>query len=175
MVDNLDVLRRKDVERHLKTCSQCARFLDQIRLLRLRLKNLTPVKTSDSFQVLLRERIRREMAGKRRTAASSTSFTKRWIPAFGFVVLVLIAGIWMIDQKTSFFDSGDNEGGIARSTTPGEESFDGQVQYVINDFPSRISVSRTEDAEGAESVVEDSLIRQNDWEDVRARLTPVSF
>ena len=171
----LDALRKKDLERHLQECSRCARFLDQILLLRSHLKTLTPVKTSDSFLVLLRERIRREVAGKRRTGVVSVSFARRWIPAFSLGILVLIMGFWVLDQKTSFFDSIDSNRRITSSALPEDGNFDGQVQYVIDDFPNRISVSRIDGKKEAKLANEDSLILERNLEEVRARLTPVSF
>ena len=64
--DELDILRRKELERHLKACTLCSRFLEQIRSLRSQCKQLSSVSISEEFHIPLRERIRRENAGKRK-------------------------------------------------------------------------------------------------------------
>ena len=171
----LDVVRKRELEHHLKTCSVCASFLEEIRRLRSDLKHLTPVKTSESFQVLLRERIRREIAGKGRKSAPFAFPAWRWIPALGFGVLVMIGGLWMLDQKTSFFHGRADEPVMSRSSVAEDGYFDGQVQYIVGEFPNRVSLSRVDTGRERELTNEDSVQLQSDLEEVRARLTPVSF
>lgn len=171
----LDILHRKSVERHLKECPRCTSFSNQIRVLRSHLKRLTRVRASEGFEVLLRERIRREIAGRGRSTVLSISFNGRLILATGFSLLLIVMGFWMLDQKTSFFNSLSPETEAVRYSLSREEDTESQVQYVIDDYPSYFSTSGTESERGSELAGKDSLLRQANMEAVRARVTPVSF
>lgn len=171
----LDILRKKELNSHLKECSQCAQFLSKLRLLRSHLRGLTPVRTSDSFHLLLRERIRREIAGKRRITVPSFSLPTRWIPAFGLVLLVIIIGSWIMVRRTSLFKPSGSEMRVTQSSRLRGEDFHGHVDYVIDDFPNRVSVSRVDNERGTRFIDRDSLILPDTLEGVRPRVTPVSF
>ena len=56
----LDVHQKHELEKHLKSCSCCALFFSQCRQLRKRLQNLPRLAASETFHLLLRERIRRD-------------------------------------------------------------------------------------------------------------------
>ena len=171
----LDILRKKDLEHHLKVCPQCLHLLNQMRTLMSHLKKLPPVKASDDFQILLRETIRREIAGKRKAMSSSYNFTRRWIPAFSLGVLVILAGFFLLDRKTSLFKSPGSEANMARFATPyGEDSGD-QVQYAIDEFPSSVSIARSQNDRGIRLADDDSLQLRKRLEDIRNRVTNVSF
>ena len=172
-VDNeLDILRKNELERHLKACTQCSRFLEQIHQLRSQCKQLSPITATEEFHVLLRERIRREMAGKRGALTPSIAFSARWIPAFGMMLLLIGVGFWMLDQKTSFFGSSDNRVAVSQVPTDNRREYEGEVQYVIDDYRDIISISRIEE----EPVINpDSVLHETEQEYIQNRLTPVSF
>ncbi len=176
LVDNeLDILRRKELESHLKTCTSCSRFLEQIRNLRSQCRQLSPVQVSEEFHVLLRERIRREMAGKRGSFSPSISFSGRLIPAFGMMLVVICLGFWMLDQKTSFFDTSGNGIVVTQMPLAEQEDFEGEVQYVIDDYRNPVSISRNSEADGAPVAYTDSVLRGLEQDYIQNRLTPVSF
>ncbi|MBN2030556.1 zf-HC2 domain-containing protein [bacterium] len=176
LVDNeLDIPRRKELESHLKTCTACTRFLAQIRNLRSQCSQLSRVKVSEEFHILLRERIRREMAGKRAVFSPSISFSGRLIPAFGIMVVVICLGFWMLDQKTSFFEPSSNKMTVSQMPLIEQEDFEGEIQYVIDDYRSPVSISRSSE-EGETFIAEtDSVLRGLEQDYIQNRLTPVSF
>src|SRR4030042_4142907 len=96
MDDELDILHRKDLESHLKVCEPCSLLANRCRSLKKRLKDLPQVKASDEFPILLRGRIRRELAKKRTYRPNFFFFPNRWIPAVGMAVVLLVAGVWMV-------------------------------------------------------------------------------
>jgi anti-sigma factor RsiW len=171
----LDTLRKKELKLHLDECPECAHFLNRVRLLKLQLKKLPEVKASEGFHFLLRENIRRELAGRRKTVFASSSLTRRWVPALGFTLVTLIVSFWIVDQNTSLFHARGNEAEISRSPGPSGGEIEGQVQYVMDDFPSRVSVSRTDNQDGQRIVEDDSLLQRRNGDEVRSRLTKVSF
>ncbi len=176
LVDNeLDILRRKELESHLKTCAACSRFLEQIRNLRSHCRQLSSLQVSEEFHVLLRERIRREMAGKRGAFSPSISFSGRLIPAFGMMIVVICLGFWMLDQKTSFFETSGNRMIVSQMPVVEQEDFEGEVQYVIDDYRNPVSISRSSGAEEAPVAKTDSIFRSLEQDYIQNHLTPVSF
>jgi len=171
----LDIARRKELERHMKECPHCASFLNQIRILKSHLRNLMPIKTSDNFQILLREKIRREVAGKRTSAVPSFYITRRWVHAFGIALIVITVGFWVLDHHQPIFRSQENAFQAIHSSSSFESRFDGNIQYVVGDFTDRISISRENKKRSTETPNEDSLRLQKNLEEIKARLTPVSF
>jgi anti-sigma factor RsiW len=174
--DELDVLQKKLVEQHLKECLNCKGFLNQIRSMQSRIKNLSNIQASENFHILLRERIRREMAGKREFVPRTYGFSLRWIPAAGLVVLMVISGFWMIDKKTTVL----NKSIIAEATKPSPVSssgsqFNGQVDYVIDDYPAPSSVSISRDDRKPSSAAVDTVYLPQENNGVQAFLTPVDF
>jgi anti-sigma factor RsiW len=168
--DELDIHQKKEVEKHLKECHHCALFLNRMRRLRSHLTGLTPMKASENFHILIRERIRREVARKR-SGVTSTIIIRRWIPAFGLTVLIAVVGYWILDQNTTVFHPASD----VRPSSVSSENFDGQIQYVIDDYPDRLSVSR-EDEESRDSYVSGDTIRsEEDRERIQTHITPVSF
>lgn len=163
----LDTLRKRDLLRHLEECPNCTQCLNKMRLLKSRLKSLTPIQVSDGFNILLRECIRREASGKRRSIPARP-WTRRWVPAVGIALVLIVTGVWILDSREVFR-------GKPVSGEPNfrELSSPGQVQYVIDDFPSSISISRDESDRPREAY-EDTLRLQRDAE-VRRRVRTVSF
>ncbi len=173
--DELDVQEKKEVEQHLKVCPHCMHFLNQLRRLRSHLRELPTIKTSENFHILVRERIRRDLARQRRAKQSSTIIVRRFVPAFGLTVLVALVGFLVLDHRDSLVDKTAGSGGGISVSTRSDEDFSGPIQYVIDDIPSRISVSRR-DGDGESRVVdEDSVYRMDRAEEFRTRPTPVSF
>ena len=171
----LDILQQKFAEEHLKKCPNCDRLIKQIRSVKDHIRNLSKIQTSENFHILLRERIRREMAGKRELLPVSSGFSYRWIPAAALCVVMIIAGFWMIDRKTSLF----NQTYIAEvekaPSAPSNVRFRGEVDYITDQYPtsSSLSVSRN-DTELPRTVMDTLSVPQSDGS-VQAFLTPVDF
>jgi anti-sigma factor RsiW len=169
----LDPTREKQVSRHVEECCDCARLLHKIRLQRSCLKNLKPLRTGENFNVLLHERIRREMAGKQ--GLFHPVLDRRWIPASAVAVAVLAVGVWMLTRQAA------GPAGlpipVAVNLTPAAPSAEARrqrVQYVIDDYaPAGAAVSSPDTTVGA--VPADSTGRIRNLEALRGRLVPVSF
>ncbi len=178
LLDNeLDIFQKKNLEKHLKECINCSNFLSRARLLKSYLKKLPRIKASENFQILLREHIRREMAEKKKVAVGRGLIIKRWVPAFGIAFFLILIGAWVFNRGIPFPHS--LKGKVATNSTtrlhPGD-TFNGKVQYVIDDFPSGISLSNSESQMDSSSAIKsDSLLLNNGLEEVKAHLTPVSF
>ncbi len=171
---DLDILQKKLVEQHLKECPGCNGFINQIRSMRSRIRNLSNIRTSENFHILLRERIRREIAGKREFFPHMTGFSLRWIPAAGLVIVLIVSGFWMIDKKTTIF----NKTIIAEATESSFNSgsqFKGQIDYVIEDYPASSSVSVSRDDKNLSSASVDTIYLPQQNNGVQAFLTPVDF
>ena len=170
----LDILQKKLVDQHLKECPHCMGFLNQIRSMRSRIRNLSSIQTSENFHVLLRERIRREMAGKREFFPRTYGFSLRWIPAVGLVIVMVVSGFWMIDKKTTVL----NKTIIAEATKSSSDSgsqFKGQIDYVIDDYPASSSVAVSRDDKKLFPAAVDTIYLPQQDDGVQAFLTPVDF
>jgi anti-sigma factor RsiW len=170
--DELDVHQKHELEKHLKLCASCSIFLSQCRQLRKRLQTLPRLAASETFHLLLRERIRRELAGKRRTSSPLFfSAPRRWIPAIAVALLLIAIGILLRDQKQIMFQSPQTR--IADTNEAGERVKE-NVRYVIDEYPGGVSLSR-DDSKRTPTAVRDSLLLQQETQRVRPHLTPVSF
>lgn len=171
----LDPEREKQVSRHVEECCDCARLLHKIRLQRSCLKNLTPLKTRENFNMLLHERIRREMAGK--PGLFRPIFDRRWIPVSAVAVTVLAVGVWMLNRKTPA--PADLTAPVALKPAPSATvsataAKRPRVQYVIDDYvPAEAATASADSAGGA--VPLDTSERVRNLEALRGRLVPVSF
>jgi len=146
--DELDTHQKRELEAHLKICPQCERFLNRIRQLHSHLKELPTLKTSENFHILVRERIRRETARSQGRHASSQTWARRLVPAFGVVTVLTVVGLWLRDNQTVIHNPTNSSQGRSMAAQPSGEGSDDQVQYVIDEYPDRLSVSR-ESSEGA--------------------------
>jgi hypothetical protein len=174
--ENLDTVGRKELEHHLKVCTSCNRYMNQIRLLRSHLRELTPIEASENFHILLRERIRRDLARSGRRHVKPL-FTRRLIPAFGLTVVLVTVGIWFLDQRSIPIGTPGTSDSLSEYQPDSSlrSRFDGQIQYVIDDYPNPISVSRQDDARVPKLATEDSVLLKENRERYRSRMTPVSF
>ena len=179
LLDNeLDIFQKKNLEKHLKECLRCSSFLSRVRLLKSYLKKLPSIKASENFQILLRERIRRETVGREKIAVTRASIVKRWAPAFGIAFFLIMIAVWILNFGIPFSHS--PEGKLVTNPTiksSNVETFNGKVQYVIDDFPTNASLSKSNSTDQRDSslIGSDSLLQNNSFEEIKAHLTPVSF
>lgn len=108
---------KSEFNQHLTDCRECTDRLRQMKALKHHLKKLNPVKTSDTFHVVLRSRIRRELT--RHTFAQKIGFYFQTykLPAFatGAVALILISFV----SFYTFFNSENPAGQTPLSVSDG--------------------------------------------------------
>jgi len=139
--------------------------------MRICLKQLPDVKVSEGFNLLLRERIRREAIGK--SPGTYSTGGRLLIPAMGIALLVLIIGIGVSDQNSSL-----TSGSLGYRTVAGESEgdflpFQGKIQYIIEELPSASAVRLERRNDSREPSNSDSMVGSHP--PVRVRAIPVSF
>ncbi|MBN2202307.1 hypothetical protein JW777_10165, partial [bacterium] len=128
-----------------------------------------------NFNVLLHERIRREMAGK--PGLFHPILDRRWIPVSAVAVAVLAVGVWMLNRK--FQAPAALTAPVAlkpapEASAPSTAARRPRVQYVIDDYvPAETALASADTAAGAVPVDTSERIRNLDA--LRGRLVPVSF
>jgi len=171
----LDGSRKGEVKRHLDECCDCKKLLRQIRAQRKALKRCASLKTNDSFFVLLQDRIRREVAGKRAPGTGAFFGSRRWIPASAFALVLVAAAGLILTRKTAEVAAPGRITAAVQASKPAPA----KVHYVIDDYPAAgPSVSAPASAR-SDTLVRmasaDSARRVVDFDALRGRLTPVSF
>lgn len=174
-IDNeLNSSRKKELRHHVESCQDCDCLMEQMRVLRTELKSLPRIQASENFNVILRDCIRREAVGKRR---SSGPFVGWWwmAPAAGFAVVAIAVGIWAFLPRGTEAPVSSTPAQTVRSSAPVARRFHGRIQYVSGEYPDRVSVSRTDvpDEEGRTS--RDTLRYREPVSDFSSRMTTVSF
>ena len=144
---NLSGQSKSEFEEHIQSCSDCAQTVQHLKTLQVQLKQLTPVKTSDAFNVILRSRIRYELEKPSLWDQVVTYFLVNRVPAFatGFAMLLLVSFF----SYSLFFRSNDrsdvfvpvevaNEQPIAQTFYPSSKKSNQpakqDVYYVIDQF-----------------------------------------
>ena len=173
--DELDTFHKKELRHHLKICPQCAHFANQVRLLKSELRNLPPIKTSDGFQLLLRERIRRELAGKTATHFHTFSITKHLIPALGLVAIIAFSGYWLFEGYPPYSRPSPVSNQITQSSILENNDLGDRIQYVIDEYSDPLTVAKSDSQSRVEVARGDSVLQNKDMKDEHSRLTPVSF
>ena len=97
---------------------------------------MRPISASEGFQVMLRECIRRETAGRRRSVRYAPL---RWAPALGVAAILIVAGVWLVDSGV--FHGSD----AGPQTAESRSVIDGRVQYVMDEYPRTVSIARSDD------------------------------
>ena len=167
----LDPQAEKQVGRHVEDCCDCARLLRSIRAQKSALKRLTPIETRDTFTVLLHERIRREMAGKRGFLFRPALEGRRWIPASALALVLLAAGLWMLDRKTAPRPGS----AVSLGSAAAPEQKPVRVHYVMDEIPQTRLASVSPAEPGQNGAAMDTTERVRNFDGLRDRLVPVSF
>ena len=168
----VDSQRKKHLYDHLSECPQCEKFFSRCKALKARLSSLEQIRASDTFHILLRERLRREAAGNRRWIRPVLPGYMRWAPAVGVVALAVFIGVLVTDRGTPLQEGEYSE---IRASASGRDPFQGPVQFVIDDYPQRIAVARDDRSRSGTITGPDSLRPIDRVESERPRVTPVSF
>lgn len=171
----LDFLQKNNINKHLKACHHCSDFFKRMNRIQSYLKRLTPVESPDSFLILLRERIRREMAGK------PNNFHLQQFPLWKLAaisccsVLIFILGFRMLDQRTWKKTRSPvhfNQMGLTDSSV---DNLMTDVHYVLDDFPAEGSQTGFLQQERQDKVEIDSNQVKETLEMIQAQLKPVKF
>jgi len=136
--------KRVTFEEHLFACRNCSLTFQRVKILKARLRQLTPVQTSPAFEIVLRSRLRREL--------DSLTFWDRileyfpWggrIPAFAFSLLLLfLLSYVVVDLLKPLASSSEYAGSTAVQTS----------SYNLTEFQGPLSPGN-----GKASVVEERV------------------
>jgi len=87
--------QKSEFRQHIDQCRKCADTLSGMRVIKTHLKELTPVKTSNTFHVVLRSRIRRELERATLRDRFIVYIQTHRLPAFAtsFAALIVISFI----------------------------------------------------------------------------------
>ena len=166
--DELEQDAKKEIDKHLDECPNCNGFVKELLRLRTYLKSLSPIQTSEGFQYLLRERIRREMSGKR---IKQKQWSTYWVPAFAAGVMLIVSGYVFMNRNSDVTSVPQNT--LSQQSTLRQPVPD-QVDYVLG-TEQQVAQQNEEKANINEQVASDSLIREQNLRRIQARITPVSF
>jgi anti-sigma factor RsiW len=166
--------RKEQLEGHIQACPHCSDFYRRLKRQKEFLKGLKPIRTEDHFIILLKDRIRREMAGKRAASRPAAWFSWKWAAGFASIVLVAAAAFMFSNERLL-----KNRGQAAASVKPAAPPSSSRTaskpdQFVINDFkasPRPASAAPKKAVVTADTVKPDS----GAFDELKARLAPVSF
>ena len=164
-------IQKRELEGHLKDCDGCSQLFESLQQCRSHLKSLTQIKCSENFQILMRERIRREVARKGLSRSPFYSTRFRWVAVAGFAVIIVITGIWFTDTRRPVSQQAESQ---APQSDINQAKYQGQIRYVAGQNPNRISIAR-DDTKDSLSTSGDSLLAEKQTENPPLNVTPVSF
>ena len=156
---------RNQVLQHIRECNLCKQFYQNLSSLKNELRQMKPVKAPDSFQVMLHERIRREMAHKsspERSRYSGRRWTAVFLVAAAIVVVVLV--FRPFSNKTA-----SNPVAVQASLDEYERL---NVRYVIDDLDEELNIPKSASAVASRI---DSLLGEESESLISQMAQPVRF
>lgn len=170
LLDNESSVKdRNEIKNHLQNCSECRGYHERLLNLQKFFSSFPSVKTSDDFNVLLRARIRRDLAGRSKIKTNYSFLTHR---GFGIAITAAVVIFSLILFNPIHIFKNAPQSRLKISNKSGKD-FDGNVQYVIDEYFESVSLSR-DDNKNNPMTVEDSLIIHNN-NNIKSRITPVNF
>jgi anti-sigma factor RsiW len=178
---DVDSADKKHLETHLRDCPDCSESFQRFQRQRDCLRRMKSIKTSDHFLILLRDRIRRDLAGKSKTSRSN-GFSWQWATVFGTAAALTFVGVWVFGIRSVKSVSPARYAGTAPvskpAARPAPKPANRPVQYVLEDYQSASArpapAKKTEKPETRKAA--DSLnVARGSFDELRSRLTPVSF
>jgi len=169
--DNLNETGKNELDAHLKICTKCLSFSKRVKHLKEALTSLPKVEVSENFNILLRERLRRELARQKQPVVK----TKFFVPAFA-VVVFLIIGLYSVNTFNIL--KRDNNTSTAERIIPNREYNTNKynIQYVIDQYGvEESSIGNKSQAKNSNKNLSDTLKSIRNVDQIKARLTPVSF
>lgn len=171
----LEILQKKEMENHLKSCKKCNDFYNRMYKIRSYLKKLTPVKSPESFHILLRERIRRELAGKANYFHFPQAPTWKWATILSCGLIISILGFRMLDQKT--WQDPRNQNSIIQvgAIHPSNHHLKTSIHYITDDVPSEDPGSSSIEQQKRNEVAGDTSRAKRTIENIQDQIKPVKF
>ena len=156
---------RDQVLQHIRECPLCEQFYENLSSLKKELRQMKPVKAPDSFQVVLRERIRREMAHKSSPEHLGLPGL-RWAAAF----LVAAAAVVVLLVFRPFSNHTASNPVTVQASPDEYEKLN--VRYVIDDLDQELNIPQS-----ASAVVSriDSLLSEESESLIPQLAQPVRF
>ena len=157
---------------HLKVCEDCLAFSNRVKKMKQILNGLPKPGVSENFNILLRERLRRELARQKQPVSK----TKFFVPAFAVGLLFIVMG-WFSVNNINLFNSGKNITSAEKLIQEQKKLSNGSnVQYVIDQYGVEESgPANNSKIKNFDKNLSDSLKSLRNTDQIRARLTPVSF
>ncbi len=163
-------VEKRELNNHLDSCNDCRNYMEKLKKMRRMFSQLPRVKTTDDFYVLLRARIRRELSRGDKRFYNPILYPKR-IFQYGFSLAVVVLLLLLINPFNIIRNESESHLSISEKKS---NEFNGQIQYVIDGYPTSVSLSR-------DGTI-DSLINSNDSlrqlgnnKVIRSHVTPVNF
>lgn len=124
--ETIDPQKRTALQSHLRACSACREKLDSLRGVKNSLASLPRVKTSDSFDIVLRAKIRQEQRYQRSSSRSFSFFEFGWkTPAYAVVALLLMFVGAQFQKFTTMPSNTPTDTRIAL-----EDALNGKIKYI---------------------------------------------
>ena len=131
---------KAEFNEHLLACKNCAPVFQRIKILRQHLKKLPSLKTSSTFEVVLRSRLRRELGRNRNWNWISNPWAKVSVVGLSAAALFLVAFV-----SLNYFFTSNNEQRISTNEVNPIGSQASQVEeqvfFVIEDLPADIFIT----------------------------------
>jgi hypothetical protein len=153
MDSSLHSNKNKDLQRHIDACQPCRKLARRMQQLKKRLRVMPNVEASPDFMVMLKQRIRKDYRRNQREIIPMILGLERWMPALGIAGLLLIIGIWLVENR------------VPTVTDLPDKVELSEIQYVLEE-PIGMPVS--------ENAAATDTLFQN-VQSVEAGLIPVSF
>ncbi|NQT25764.1 zf-HC2 domain-containing protein [candidate division KSB1 bacterium] len=97
--NELDKISKGRLTDHLNKCPNCAKYLKQIQVLRSYLRELSPIKPTQEFVPILRDRMRKFQQEKSRPERTMFFPGHRLVPVLGIGALSLLVVFLLVDQS----------------------------------------------------------------------------
>jgi len=170
-----DIISEDDkirLNNHFKVCEDCLAFSNRVKKMKQILNELPRPGVSENFNILLRERLRRELARQKQPSIK----TKFLVPAFATGLLFIVIG-WLSINDINLFNSGKNIASTEKLIQEQKKITNGSnVQYVIDQYGvEESSAANNSKIKNLDKNLSDSLKSLKNTDQIRVRLTPVSF
>ncbi|MCK5146792.1 zf-HC2 domain-containing protein [bacterium] len=140
--------QRLEIEKHLHQCADCSEHIEELNMLRHQLKSLPTIKATESFHLLLRERIRREMAAQQKRTAFSYVLSHRIVPVAAVCLVLVTGSLYIFKDQIGFFQqAGPEQVTISRNSDAPSLMLppqSGSIRYVIDEYNDTVKLDRTD-------------------------------
>lgn len=113
--NELDKNSKEKLEKHLGECPDCAGYLKQIQVLKTYLRELSPIKPTNDFVPVLRDRLRTFQQEKTKPERSFFLPGQKLVPILGMGALSIVIALLLVDQSPESSGTAPN---MAAEKTP---------------------------------------------------------